>query len=145
MPLSTTHIEEDQNASMASLAFSLLQDRSRYSDAHDLRAHCTKETCPLSLSYWAYLPSLAANGTFLALFSLSCIAFIVQSILSRRFLGFSIAMVSGSILEILGYVGRIMSYSNPFSENGFLIQIVCLTIGKPPPHIKLLQPLRDAY
>lgn len=54
-------------------------------------------------------------------------------------------MVSGCILEVLGYIGRIMSYNNPFDEvpsllifrhanlidyqNGFLMQICCLTIA----------------
>ncbi|KAL9586860.1 MAG: hypothetical protein Q9212_000604 [Teloschistes hypoglaucus] len=38
-------------------------------------------------------------------------------------------MVSGCILELLGYIGRIMSYHNPFNENGFLMQICCLTIA----------------
>ncbi|KAL8716365.1 MAG: hypothetical protein Q9220_000272 [cf. Caloplaca sp. 1 TL-2023] len=38
-------------------------------------------------------------------------------------------MVSGCILEVLGYIGRLMSYHDPFSENGFLMQICCLTIA----------------
>lgn len=77
---------------------------------------CTKGTCPLESSYWAYLPSLAANGLFLALFSLSFVLFVGQSMFSRRFLGFTIAMLSGCFLEILGYVGRIMSWYNPFDQ-----------------------------
>ncbi|KAI4087329.1 MAG: hypothetical protein L6R37_008331 [Teloschistes peruensis] len=38
-------------------------------------------------------------------------------------------MVSGCILEVLGYIGRIMSYHDPFNENGFLMQIYNLTIA----------------
>ncbi|KAL8841206.1 MAG: hypothetical protein Q9170_000995 [Blastenia crenularia] len=38
-------------------------------------------------------------------------------------------MVSGCILEVLGYIGRIMSYYDPFNENDFLMQICCLTIA----------------
>ncbi|MCJ1358294.1 MAG: hypothetical protein MMC33_008293 [Icmadophila ericetorum] len=38
-------------------------------------------------------------------------------------------MVSGCALEIIGYAGRIIGYQNPFSQNAFLIQIVCLTIA----------------
>lgn len=75
-----------------------------------------QETCPLDLSFWAYLPSLAANGLFLALFSISFVVFFGQSILSKRFLGFTIAMLSGCALEIIGYVGRILSWYNPFSN-----------------------------
>lgn len=38
-------------------------------------------------------------------------------------------MVAGVILEVIGYAGRIMSWKNQWEENGFLIQIVCLTIA----------------
>ena len=82
----------------------------------DYRAACTLQTCPLDDSYYDYLPSLGTNGGFLALFSLSLCGFILQAALSRRFVGFTIAMVSGCILEVLGYIGRIMSRHNPFNE-----------------------------
>ena len=116
------------------------------------RAACTLKTCPLNQSYYAYRPSLSTNAVFLALFSLSLCGFVLQAALSRRFIGFTIAMVSGCSLEVLGYVGRIMSWNNPFyqvyllspiynhhghllpmlnahSQTGFLMQIVCLTIA----------------
>lgn len=80
------------------------------------RAACTLKTCPIKDSYYAYRPSLAANAVFLALFSFSLCSFILQAALSRRFVGFTIAMVSGCALEVLGYVGRIMSWNNPFSQ-----------------------------
>ncbi|KAJ4290547.1 hypothetical protein N0V90_010764 [Kalmusia sp. IMI 367209] len=38
-------------------------------------------------------------------------------------------MICGTAIEVIGYIGRIMSYNNPFGENPFLIQIVCLTIA----------------
>lgn len=87
-----------------------------YNEWKDYRDHCTIDTCPFDLSYWAYRPSLAANSTFLAIFALSLLLFLLQGISSKRFLGFTIAMVSGDILEVLGYVGRVMSYYNPFKE-----------------------------
>ncbi|KAF2085492.1 putative sphingoid long-chain base transporter RSB1 [Saccharata proteae CBS 121410] len=95
----------------------------------NFRDQCTIDTCPLSLSYWAYRPSLAANGTFIGIFFLSLTLFICQGVLSKRFLGFTIAMVSGNILEVLGYAGRIWSWYNPFIESDYLMQIVCLTIA----------------
>lgn len=89
-----------------------------YDSRKDFRDHCRLglPECPLDLSYWAYLPSLPANAIFTALFGLSLLLFIVQGALSKRFLGFTIAMVSGCILEVLGYIGRLMSRSNPFNE-----------------------------
>ena len=80
------------------------------------RAACTLKTCPLSQSYYAYRPSLSTNSAFLALFSLSLCGFILQAALSRRFIGFTVAMVSGCSLEVLGYIGRIMSWHNPFNQ-----------------------------
>lgn len=79
---------------------------------------CTLDTCPITDSYWNYRPSLAANATFLALFSLSLACFLLQYILSRRFAGFTIAFACGCVIEILGYAGRLMSYHDPFSEVG---------------------------
>ncbi|KAL8911818.1 MAG: hypothetical protein Q9171_003086 [Xanthocarpia ochracea] len=90
---------------------------------------CTLDICSIQDSYYHYRPSLAANGTFLALFLLSLLAFLVQGTFPKRFIGFTIAMVCGCILEALGYIGRIMSYHNPFGEDAFLLQICCLTIA----------------
>jgi len=95
----------------------------------DCRLHCTIETCPLDWSYWAYRPSLPANLLFVIMFGLSLVAYSTQAIVTRRFVGFSIAMISGSVLEVLGYGGRVWAYYQPFQENPFLLQIVCLTIA----------------
>lgn len=79
-------------------------------------ANCTLATCPIDDSYYAYRPSLAANAVFLALFSFALVCFIFEAALSKRFVGFTIAMVSGCIIEVIGYVGRIISYNNPFNQ-----------------------------
>jgi hypothetical protein len=79
-------------------------------------AHCTIDTCPISTSYWGYVPSLPANAIFIALFSISTILYVGQAILARRFLGFSIAMISGGILEILGYGGRLWAHYKLWEE-----------------------------
>src|ERR1700753_759664 len=81
---------------------------------------CTVDTCPLDLSYWAYRPSLAANSLFVALFSISLLCFLGQAIMSRRFLGFSIAMICGGVLEVLGYAGRLWANTNPFEEVSYI-------------------------
>lgn len=43
--------------------------------------------------------------------------------------GFMTFMILGCISEIIGYVGRIIMYTNPFSFPGFIIQIVLITCG----------------
>jgi hypothetical protein len=80
------------------------------------RIHCTVDTCPLDWSYWAYRPSLPANALLIALFVLSLLAYTGQAIVTRRFVGFSISMICGSVLEVLGYGGRIWAYKEPFQE-----------------------------
>ncbi|RKU44323.1 hypothetical protein DL546_006261 [Coniochaeta pulveracea] len=85
--------------------------------------------CAAVPSYYKYRVSLAANAVFLALFSLSFLLFLSTYIFTRRGLAFSIALLLGVACEIIGYVGRILSWKNQWQENGFLIQIICLTIG----------------
>lgn len=83
---------------------------------YDYTDRCNVDICPLESSYWDYLPSLAANSIFIALFSLSLAAYLGQAFLSRKFWGFTIAMVGGCILEVLGYAGRIMAYYSPWNQ-----------------------------
>lgn len=80
-------------------------------------------------SYYEYRLSIGANATMLALFSLSALAYITTYAVTRRGLSFFIAMILGVACEILGYAGRVVSWQNRWDENGFLIQICCLTIG----------------
>lgn len=85
--------------------------------------------CERVRSYYLYHLNLAANATFLALFSLSCLLFLLTCAATRRGYAFTTALVLGTLCEVLGYAGRVMSWQNPWKEEGFLMQIVCLTIG----------------
>lgn len=81
-------------------------------------------------SHYETVPSTVANAIFAALFSLSFIGFIaVYFGTRRRGTFFVVTMCLGNICEILGYVARVLSSKNPWEELGFLMQIVCLTIG----------------
>lgn len=40
-----------------------------------------------------------------------------------------IAMSLGCVGEVIGYIGRIMMWDNPFSEDGFQMQICCLILA----------------
>lgn len=95
----------------------------------ELLAECTVETCPIDSSYYFYRVSLAANATFIALFAVTLLGFLVTYAVTRRATAFTFAVSAGVILEIIGYAGRIMSWKNQWEENGFLMQIVCLTIA----------------
>ncbi|KAF7556927.1 hypothetical protein G7Z17_g1020 [Cylindrodendrum hubeiense] len=97
-------------------------------DAFSSENLCTLDVCPLSWTMYTYLPSLPANIVFVVLFSLIGVA---HGYLGYRWKswGFMGGMIAGCAAEILGYAGRIMLHSNPFSYEGFLIQIVCLTFA----------------
>jgi hypothetical protein len=111
-------------------------------------AMCTVDTCPVSRSIYGYAPSKAANIVFAAIFGISFIVYLVQSVRSRSW-SFMVGMCVGTASECLGsssssreikpdgvliiilpgYVGRLMLSKDPFSANGFKIQIICLTFA----------------
>ena len=85
-------------------------------------ANCTLALCPVTAGVYQYRPSIAANVVFLVLFGIAMIIHAVQALKYRTFT-FGSLMVIGCISEILGYGGRILLWQNPFSFNGFLLQI----------------------
>ncbi|RBR23256.1 uncharacterized protein FIESC28_03998 [Fusarium coffeatum] len=91
-------------------------------------ANCTLDTCPLEASILRYQPSIPANAVFAGVFGLSLITHAFQGIRMRTW-GFMASMIAGCILEIIGYVGRFIIHDNPFDFNGFLMQIICITVA----------------
>lgn len=78
---------------------------------------CTFEICGFSYSYWSYRPKKSVNLAFTILFSISALAFLAQSIASKkRWLSFTIAMVLGCIIEVIGYAGRVKASDDLYSE-----------------------------
>jgi hypothetical protein len=91
-------------------------------------ANCTVSTCPLDLSTYGYRPSLGASGALIGLYA---ICLIVQLGLGIRYRSwwFMGCMILGCFCEIIGYVGRILYWNNPWDDAGFIMQIVLITIG----------------
>jgi hypothetical protein len=67
-----------------------------YADCFQLSAQC-----PVTASALGYVPSLPANATFLAVFSLVAVVQLMQGIAWKTW-GFMNAFVLGSLLEIIG-------------------------------------------
>jgi hypothetical protein len=92
-------------------------------------ANCTLSLCDIKYSVFEYRPSLVANSIFIALFMISGIFHLVQGFVNWRSRVYStqwfycVAMVLGCLTEIIGYLGRILLHSNPFSFKYFLLQI----------------------
>ncbi|KAI8682615.1 hypothetical protein NCS56_00384700 [Fusarium sp. Ph1] len=91
-------------------------------------ANCTLDLCPLEASLLRYRPSIPANAVFIAIFGLSGLVHAFQGYKFKTW-GFMSSMLAGCILEIIGYVGRLIIYNNPFDFNGFLMQIICITVA----------------
>lgn len=84
--------------------------------------------CPVEISIYGYYPSLGANAFFTAWFALLFIPNIVFGIYYKAWT-YMLALGLGCAIEAIGYGGRIMLHSNPFSNAGFEMQICCLILG----------------
>ena len=72
---------------------------------------------------WAnvqYVPSFAGNATYLSIFAILLVPQLSLGIRYRTW-GFLTGMVVGGLLEISGYLGRVLLHSDPFSFNYFLM------------------------
>ncbi|KID97256.1 RTA-like protein, partial [Metarhizium majus ARSEF 297] len=89
---------------------------------------CNVDTCSLSYAQVQYQPSQSGNLAYLIIFTIVLLAQSVLGIIYRTW-GFSIAMVLGLVLEVIGYVGRLQMHNDPFKMDPFRIYLICLTIG----------------
>ncbi|ERF75878.1 hypothetical protein EPUS_01244 [Endocarpon pusillum Z07020] len=91
---------------------------------------CTRISpeCPIEETIYGYYPNLAANAAFAAFFGVFMIVNIFFGVRYRSWT-FLIAMTGGCLGEAVGYVGRVLLNDNPFSEGGFNMQIICLTLA----------------
>ncbi|PNP44750.1 hypothetical protein TGAMA5MH_03559 [Trichoderma gamsii] len=89
-------------------------------------ANCTLSVCPVEESILAYRPWLAANIFFAAYFGTIALVHIYLGWRWKSW-GFMVGMLLGCASEIIGYIGRVLLWNNPFSFPGFMINIVCLT------------------
>ena len=84
--------------------------------------NCTLALCPVQASVYQYRPSLAVNVLFLVLFGIALIVHILLGLKYKTWV-FCACMMLGCITEVIGYGGRIILWQNPFSFEGFLMQI----------------------
>lgn len=84
--------------------------------------------CIVAWGYLNYLPNVAANAIFIAIFFIGLIA---QCFLGwrHRTWGYTIAMLIGTILEVVGYGGRIGLHYDVFIDSWFIMYLCCLTIA----------------
>ncbi len=81
---------------------------------------CTLDTCSIIQAQLTYDPSLAGNVIFAVLFGLLLSLHIILGTYYRTW-GYTIGMVGGMILELIGYIGRIQMHYNPFIQQPFFM------------------------
>lgn len=85
----------------------------------DYGDYCTLDLCPIELANFTYVPTLAGNATYLAIFA-ALLPFQLFFGIRYRTWGFLVGMFGGLVLEIIGYVGRVQLHFNPFPFDPFL-------------------------
>ncbi len=89
---------------------------------------CTLQTCDLSMASFLYIPTLPGNAIFAAIFGILIIGQLFLGIKHKTW-GYMIAMLMGLLLEVIGYIGRILLHNEPFNDDNFLMYLVTLTIA----------------
>jgi hypothetical protein len=77
------------------------------------------DICPITEAYVYYVPSLAGNAFYLALFVVLLAAQAVLVVRYRTW-GYFAGLFGGLVLEIIGYLGRIQLHNNPFRFDPYL-------------------------
>jgi hypothetical protein len=94
------------------------------------RQFCTEVTpqCPVEWTTYGYYPNLGGNAFLLVLFA---VCFFAQLVIGwkTKVRAFAIVVAIGCGLESIGYGGRIMMNENPWSSDGFKMQICCLILA----------------
>jgi len=89
---------------------------------------CTNDTCSHDYGFVDYVPNLAANALYVAIFSTLLLVQLYQGYRYKAW-SYTVAMVLGLAGEVTGYVGRIYMHNNIFLANPFLTYLICLTIA----------------
>ncbi|CAD6442374.1 b366ed3b-f2fa-4df4-aca4-f86e63795736 [Sclerotinia trifoliorum] len=89
---------------------------------------CTLDTCDLSLASFQYLPTVVGNTLYAGLFGIFLVAQLGLGIKFKTW-GYMVAIMLGLILEVIGYIARVLIHNSPFDNNYFLMYLICLTIA----------------
>lgn len=85
-------------------------------------ANCTLDICPPQQSVYGYIPDLASNTVFLAMFAAAMLVHAVIGLMWNQW-WFTCCMVAGCVDEILGYAGRVWMSQDLWNFQAFMIQV----------------------
>jgi hypothetical protein len=90
--------------------------------------HEVSPECPVAATTYGYYPELAPNAFLLAFFALLFVGSLGIGVWSKTWT-YTLALGGGTLLEALGYLGRVMQHSNPWKKAAFEMQICCLVLA----------------
>ncbi|KAJ5679930.1 hypothetical protein N7462_008174 [Penicillium macrosclerotiorum] len=93
-------------------------------------ADCTAVSpqCPVEATTYGYYPNFAGNVFFTVFFGVLGVFQVGLGVYFRTWT-FMTALGVGALMEMAGYVGRILMNANPWNESAFKLQIVCLVLA----------------
>ncbi|KAE8402050.1 RTA1 like protein-domain-containing protein [Aspergillus pseudonomiae] len=91
---------------------------------------CTEVTplCPVEATTYGYYPNYGGN-IFFAVFYGLCGVFQLGFGIYFRSWTLMVALVVGTLLEMAGYIGRVLMNKNPWDGGAFKLQIVAIILG----------------
>ncbi|GAW14071.1 hypothetical protein ANO14919_034630 [Xylariales sp. No.14919] len=92
-------------------------------------APCTVETCDPSQSWYGYQPNLGINIFFVAAYGIAAAYGFIVTVWKRKWLTYTIAILIGSLLELVGYVARIAGHNDPWFSTGWILQYSIITFA----------------
>lgn len=90
---------------------------------------CTVETCDPAQSWYGYQPNLGINVFFVAAYGTAAAYCFIIAVWKRRWLTYTIAILVGSLLELVGYVARILGHNDPWFSTGWILQYSIITFA----------------
>ncbi|KAL5587205.1 hypothetical protein FOVSG1_012341 [Fusarium oxysporum f. sp. vasinfectum] len=89
----------------------------------------TTTSLPNSIEAMGFSPLLAPNAIFLSFYSILLLLHVLIALRFWRFFGYSIGMVCGILLELVGYCGKVQLSHNRDNKDGYIMYIIGLTLG----------------
>ncbi|KAJ5483058.1 hypothetical protein N7539_006504 [Penicillium diatomitis] len=84
--------------------------------------------CPVQATTYGYYPNLGGNIFFTAYFGVLALLQLGFGIYFRTWT-FMVALGAGTLMEMAGYIGRVLMHHNPWNQGAFKLQIVCLVLA----------------
>ncbi|KAI1109113.1 RTA1-domain-containing protein [Nemania sp. NC0429] len=90
---------------------------------------CTLDTCSISQSYYGYQPNLGIDIFFIIVYVAILAQCLFIAIKRRAWLSYTICILIGATLELIGFVFRTYGHARPFVRIGWIIQYSFITFA----------------